>query len=143
MRHFLEANQPLQARVLYVEDSRDQRLLMQEQLTSWGLSVAAFDSADAAWPAFQSEIFDLVLCDVVLDGRMSGARLINRIRRQPLPQGGVPILAGCCASFQCRQFARHPGGDHVVFIGEVLAFERDAERRPLLFQGGAYRRLAD
>ncbi len=58
-------------------------------------------------------------------------------------EGGVPILAGCCASFQCRQFARHPGGDHVVFIGEVLAFERDAAKRPLLFQGGAYRRLAD
>jgi flavin reductase (DIM6/NTAB) family NADH-FMN oxidoreductase RutF len=24
-------------------------------------------------------------------------------------EGGVPILPGCCASFQCRQFARHPG----------------------------------
>ena len=58
-------------------------------------------------------------------------------------EGGVPLLPGCCASFQCRQFARHPGGDHVVFIGEVLAFERDAAKRPLLFQGGAYRRLAD
>ena len=31
----------------------------------------------------------------------------------------------------------------MVFIGEVLAFERDAAKRPLLFQGGAYRRLAD
>ncbi|MDD3352925.1 flavin reductase family protein [Zoogloea sp.] len=57
-------------------------------------------------------------------------------------EGGVPILTGCAASFQCRQFARHPGGDHVIFIGEVVAFDRDVARRPLVFQGGAYRHLA-
>lgn len=55
---------------------------------------------------------------------------------------GVPLLPGCTAWFQCRQFARHPGGDHVVFIGEVLRSARDDTRRPLVFQGGAYRRLA-
>ena len=55
---------------------------------------------------------------------------------------GVPLLPGCVAWFQCRQFARHPGGDHVVFIGEVVRFELDQARKPLIFQGGAYRRLA-
>ncbi len=55
---------------------------------------------------------------------------------------GAPLLPGCAAWFQCRQFARHPGGDHVIFIGEVVRFERDEARRPLVFQGGAYRRLA-
>lgn len=55
---------------------------------------------------------------------------------------GVPLLAGCCAVMECRPFAVHPGGDHLVFIGEVIRFERDAERKPLVFQGGAYRRLA-
>ena len=55
---------------------------------------------------------------------------------------GVPLLAGCCAWFECRQYARHPGGDHIVFIGEVARFERDATKKPLLFQGGAYQRLA-
>ena len=140
MRHFLEANQPLQARVLYVEDSRDQRLLMQEQLTSWGLSVAAFDSADAAWPAFQSEAFDLVLCDVILDGRMSGARLINRIRRQPLPQGGVPILAVTAFDNPGRRIELfHLGIDDYVpkpilphelraRLGNLIARRRAAER---------------
>lgn len=56
---------------------------------------------------------------------------------------GVPLLPGCSAWFQCRQHARHPGGDHVIFIGEVLRFERDTAKRPLVFQGGAYRRLTD
>lgn len=55
--------------------------------------------------------------------------------------GGVPLLLGCCARFECRNTARHPGGDHLVFISEVLRFDRD-ERDPLLFHSGAYRRLA-
>lgn len=140
MRHFLEANQPLQARVLYVEDSRDQRLLMQEQLSSWGLSVAAFESADAAWPVFQAEPFDLVLCDVVLDGRMSGARLINRIRRLPLPKGGVPILAVTAFDNPGRRIELfHLGIDDYVpkpilphelraRLGNLIARQRAAER---------------
>jgi flavin reductase (DIM6/NTAB) family NADH-FMN oxidoreductase RutF len=54
--------------------------------------------------------------------------------------GGVPLLRGCCARFECRNTVRHPGGDHVVFISEVLAFDR-SERAPLIYFGGAYRRL--
>jgi len=56
-------------------------------------------------------------------------------------EGGVPVLAGCCASFQCRPFTRHPGGDHVVFLSEVVRFDREA-REPLIYFSGAYRSLA-
>ena len=56
--------------------------------------------------------------------------------------GGVPLLPDCCAWFECRSFACHPGGDHLVFIGEVIRFDRDAGRKPLVFQGGSYQRLA-
>ena len=55
--------------------------------------------------------------------------------------GGVPLLAGCCARFQCRNTVRHAGGDHVVFISEVVDFDRADERSPLLYFGGAYRQL--
>jgi flavin reductase (DIM6/NTAB) family NADH-FMN oxidoreductase RutF len=56
--------------------------------------------------------------------------------------GGAPLLSGCCASFQVRNAIRHDGGDHVVFIGEVERFDYDAGHEPLLYFGGAYRRLA-
>ena len=52
----------------------------------------------------------------------------------------VPLLKGCCARFECRNTTRHDGGDHLVFISEVVRFDRDP-RPPLVFQGGAYRRL--
>lgn len=54
--------------------------------------------------------------------------------------GGVPLFKGCCARFECRNTVRHAGGDHVVFISEVVGFDRE-ERLPLLYFSGAYRRL--
>ncbi len=53
---------------------------------------------------------------------------------------GVPLLRGCCARFECRNTVRHDGGDHLMFISEVVRFDRE-DRPPLVFQGGAYRRL--
>lgn len=51
--------------------------------------------------------------------------------------GGVPALEECCAWVECRKVAMYPGGDHVVYLGEVLAMERTA-RRPLAFAQGKY-----
>lgn len=55
--------------------------------------------------------------------------------------GGVPLLAGCAARFECRTAQSHAGGDHEIFIGEVLTFE-DFQQAPLLFHGGQYAALA-
>ena len=52
-------------------------------------------------------------------------------------RGGVPLLAGCAARFQCRTAFRHDGGDHEIFIGEVLDFEH-SERTPLVYHAGRY-----
>jgi len=51
--------------------------------------------------------------------------------------GGAPLLEGCCARFECRSHARHPGGDHVIFIGRVERFAHE-DRTPLVFHGGRY-----
>lgn len=50
---------------------------------------------------------------------------------------GVPALPECCAYLECRKVAMYPGGDHIVYLGEVLAIERNA-RRPLAFAQGKY-----
>lgn len=51
--------------------------------------------------------------------------------------GGVPLLAGCAARLQCRSAFQYEGGDHLIFVGEVLAFDRN-ELAPLVFQSGRY-----
>lgn len=54
--------------------------------------------------------------------------------------GGVPLLPGVLASFECRALQHHPGGDHLILLGEVLRCrQRDGE--PLLYHRGAFARL--
>jgi 3-hydroxy-9,10-secoandrosta-1,3,5(10)-triene-9,17-dione monooxygenase reductase component len=49
----------------------------------------------------------------------------------------MPLIEGTAASFTCRNASRYPGGDHLIFIGEVIAFERHA-RVPLAYANGRY-----
>ena len=47
------------------------------------------------------------------------------------------LIPGCTARFQCRTAFRYDGGDHVIFVGEVLAYDRSDEP-PLVYQAGQY-----
>ena len=51
---------------------------------------------------------------------------------------GSPILNGCIAAFDCRTHAIHDGGDHRIFVGEVLRFEAKPEGNPLIYFRGSY-----
>lgn len=51
--------------------------------------------------------------------------------------GNVPLLEQCAARFQCRTAYRYDGGDHVIFVGEVLRFDH-ADLAPLVFHRGRY-----
>jgi flavin reductase (DIM6/NTAB) family NADH-FMN oxidoreductase RutF len=55
---------------------------------------------------------------------------------------GSPILDGAIAYFDCRLIATHPGGDHAIFVGEIVAAGFDEAAEPLIWYGSRYRRLA-
>lgn len=52
---------------------------------------------------------------------------------------GSPILLGAGGFLDCRLVDRHEAGDHVIFIGEVVALGFESEFSPLLFHAGKYR----
>jgi len=54
-------------------------------------------------------------------------------------RAGSPLLEGALARFECATEALHPGGDHVIMLGRVLAWEL-GEGEPLLFHAGRFRR---
>jgi PAS domain S-box-containing protein len=149
MRRFLAVFEPMPCRVLYVEDARDQRLVLEAQMRSWGMQVDAFASGDDAWQALQDTRYDLVVCDVVLAGRMSGSRLINRIRRLPGARGGVPILAATAFDNPARRVELfHLGIDDYIAkpilamelrarVQNILARKRAVDRNQLLLQATA------
>jgi flavin reductase (DIM6/NTAB) family NADH-FMN oxidoreductase RutF len=56
---------------------------------------------------------------------------------------GCPIIEGAAGYLDCRLHAAHEAGDHIVFIGEVVAIACDAEVEPLVYHGGRYRVVSD
>jgi 3-hydroxy-9,10-secoandrosta-1,3,5(10)-triene-9,17-dione monooxygenase reductase component len=52
-------------------------------------------------------------------------------------EGDIPLLTGCTARFRCRTAYQYEGGDHIIFVGEVISFDHSA-RPPLVFHGGSY-----
>ena len=51
----------------------------------------------------------------------------------------VPLISGCVATFECRTRHIIDGGDHRIFIGEVVRFDSDSAD-PLLFLNSRYHR---
>jgi flavin reductase (DIM6/NTAB) family NADH-FMN oxidoreductase RutF len=56
---------------------------------------------------------------------------------------GSPILEGVAGYLDCRLHAGHEAGDHVIFIGEVVALGIEPNARPLVFHQGQYRYLGE
>ena len=50
---------------------------------------------------------------------------------------GPPLLTDCTARFVCKTRNMYDGGDHIIFVGEVVDYEH-ADKPPLLFHGGDY-----
>jgi flavin reductase (DIM6/NTAB) family NADH-FMN oxidoreductase RutF len=55
---------------------------------------------------------------------------------------GAPIFADALAWVDCRITEVLPGGDHDIFIGEILAGDHK-DGLPLLFYAGKYRKIAE
>jgi 3-hydroxy-9,10-secoandrosta-1,3,5(10)-triene-9,17-dione monooxygenase reductase component len=53
---------------------------------------------------------------------------------------GIPLLKGCTARFVCKASFEYEGGDHAIFVGEVVDFERQSAL-PLAFHQGRYTRV--
>ena len=53
---------------------------------------------------------------------------------------GAPEIAECAARFGCKATFEYDGGDHAIFVGEVVDFHRKGSE-PLIFHGGRYNRL--
>jgi NO-binding membrane sensor protein with MHYT domain/nitrogen-specific signal transduction histidine kinase/ActR/RegA family two-component response regulator len=68
-------------RILVVEDEDAVRTIVGEQLGSLGYDVKLASNADHALELLRDNIFDLVLTDVVMPGRLNGKALAEEIQR--------------------------------------------------------------
>lgn len=50
---------------------------------------------------------------------------------------GSPVLRDYSAKFECKTVHQYEGGDHIIFVGQVAAFDH-RDQAPLLFHAGKY-----
>ncbi|MBB5421523.1 flavin reductase (DIM6/NTAB) family NADH-FMN oxidoreductase RutF [Paraburkholderia atlantica] len=63
--------------------------------------------------------------------------------RWEIGMGGVPVLPGMAATFECEAEHRYDGGDHLIMVGRVVRLTIPAvAEAPLLFHRGRYAALA-
>lgn len=119
---------PMLVLVCVEQDSRFHDAVLEAGF--WGVSVLGADGRVAAqWLSTR------------------GRPLHGQLDRLPHHRGGatgVALLDGAAAWLECRTHAVHPGGDHVLLVGEVLAALPGAhDAGALLYRRGAYDRLGD
>jgi flavin reductase (DIM6/NTAB) family NADH-FMN oxidoreductase RutF len=56
---------------------------------------------------------------------------------------GAPVLPEALGWLDCRVWAEYDGGDHTIFLGEVVAAGTDPSTAPLLYHGRTWGQLAD
>jgi flavin reductase (DIM6/NTAB) family NADH-FMN oxidoreductase RutF len=54
---------------------------------------------------------------------------------------GAPILLESLGWLDCRLFAAYPGGDHTIYVGEVLALGKNQDDDPLLYFQSRYQKF--
>ena len=67
----------------------------------------------------------------------------ERFRNVALERGvaNTPLIAHCCAIFECSAEHVYDGGDHVIFVGRIQRHAAVADRAPLVFHAGRYQRI--
>lgn len=75
--------------------------------------------------------------------RPSGAAQFDAVSWTPGPHTGTPLLAGALAWLECTLAYAYAGGDHSIFVGEVVTSACGSGTEALLFYGGGYHRLGE
>lgn len=73
--------------------------------------------------------------------RPRGMAQFDAVDWTPGPCTGAPLLTGALAWLECRLTRIVDGGDHSIFLGEVLASQRSGEGGALLFFNGHYQQV--
>lgn len=53
---------------------------------------------------------------------------------------GLPLIDGAICTLECRVYGELPGGDHTIFVGEVLDSET-SDGAPLVYYRSSYREI--
>lgn len=73
--------------------------------------------------------------------RPRGMAQFDTVDWRPGPKTGAPLIEGALGWLECRLAHTYAGGDHAIFVGDVLSSVRGSASRALTFYGGGYHEL--
>lgn len=79
-----------------------------------------------------------------VSGRFASKKIDDKFAGVAVRTGaelGMPLLEGAICMLECRVQSQLPGGDHTIFVGEVVGAET-SEAAPLVYFRSGYRALA-
>ena len=130
--------------------------------TPYGMTVASFASLslhpplvlvcieknvrthDALVSAEKFGVSILAQSQADLSGRFASKKIDDKFDGVAVTPGellGVPLLDGAICALECRVHSALPGGDHTIFVGEVVG-ARVGDEAPLVYFRSGYRQLA-
>lgn len=78
-----------------------------------------------------------------VSGRFASKKIDDKFAGVAWSRGelGMPLIDGAICALECRVHSQLPGGDHTIFVGEVVS-ARTHDARPLVYFRSGYRELA-
>jgi flavin reductase (DIM6/NTAB) family NADH-FMN oxidoreductase RutF len=78
-----------------------------------------------------------------VSGRKADKFAGDVMQARPSREIAAPVLEGCAATMECKLEKAISMGDHTIFVGRVVALERDPEKKPLVLHRGGYYSLGE
>ncbi|MDH5444874.1 MAG: diguanylate cyclase [Gammaproteobacteria bacterium] len=88
-----QAKQNKASKVLYIEDSISMAQVTIAILENMLIEVDHFVNGELAMQSFHDQNYDLVISDVFIEGKLSGADIVEIIRKSGASKSRVPVLA--------------------------------------------------
>lgn len=73
--------------------------------------------------------------------RPIGRAQFDYVDSSPGPATGVPLIDGAVARYECELWRGYDGGDHTIFVGQLVTLQRGQDDDVLVFLRGKFRRL--
>lgn len=100
---------------------------------------------DAIQEAARFGVSILAESQAEISGRFASKKIEDKFDGVAVREGelGVPLIDGAIFTLECRVHSALPGGDHTIFVGEVVdARTSEHADRPLVYFRSGYRDLA-
>lgn len=115
---------------------------LEPPLILWSIALTAPSlSAFRTHPSFSINILSSDQQDLCMQFARSSDNKFSDVDWRP-GYGGAPVIKDALAVLECRTYRRYEGGDHEIYVGEVMQID-SSDRKPLVFHRGRFVDLAE